>query len=772
MLLSPAATAEECRRAWELVHEWDVAGAIGGVPGNEDARAFAEWSRTYARRCEEERGTDAARLPGLVAAWLGESAAVKPRRIVAYGFDILPPQARGFLDACEIHGIEIATCAPRERAGDVARRVFASAREELEAAARWARAKIEAGAGRVGVVVPELGQRRKEVARVFARVMHPAHNIPGAQRKAPPFNLSIGAALSEYPLVRAALALLELATAEVPFDLASKLIRSPFLGGAETELPARAQLDAALRKRAPALLTLGKLVGLVDRAPSLRGRFEAMFALAREEGGRERGPNEWGRHFADLLAAAGFPGERVLDSDEFQTLAKFNESLVGFARLERVAPKMSRARALARLRHVCAQMPFQPETPEAPVQVLGILESAGLEFDALWISGLTDEAWPLPARLNPFIPPALQHRAGIPEASAAAALARGQRITAAWRRAADEVVFSHPAMDQDRALIASPLILDVPAGTVPAAPGETWRDRIHGASGLESLTDGQAPPLATKAPQGGTRILVDQSACPFRAFARHRLGAEALEEPVAGPDPRTRGQLLHGLMRALWLDLKGSDGLAGDCAPAVARAAQVAVMEARLEEPFAALERARLEKLAREWLDVERRRPPFEVVAAEQKRMLDLAGLQISGRIDRLDRLDSGGHALIDYKTGNPTPRHWNGPRPEDPQLPMYAVGAQEDISVVAFAKLRTGEMKYMGFSDGPDRIPGVKSSEDWPSLLAGWKREIESLGSAFASGKAHVDPRDGLKTCSQCDLQPLCRVYEHIDVLGEDADE
>ena len=58
---------------------------------------------------------------------------------------------------------------------------------------------------------------------------------------------------------------------------------------------------------------------------------------------------------------------------------------------------------------------------------LGVLESAGLEFDALWVSGLTDETWPLAAQPNPFIPPALQRKAEIPEASAQASLARGRR---------------------------------------------------------------------------------------------------------------------------------------------------------------------------------------------------------------------------------------------------------------------------------------------------------------------------------------------------------
>jgi ATP-dependent helicase/nuclease subunit B len=86
-------------------------------------------------------------------------------------------------------------------------RVFPEAREELDAAAQWARAKVEAGAARIGVVVPELGQRRKEVARVFARTLHPGHNLPDAERRALPFNISLGAPLEDYPLVRAALSL-------------------------------------------------------------------------------------------------------------------------------------------------------------------------------------------------------------------------------------------------------------------------------------------------------------------------------------------------------------------------------------------------------------------------------------------------------------------------------------------------------------------------------------------------------------------------------------
>ncbi|MEK6211796.1 MAG: PD-(D/E)XK nuclease family protein [Pseudomonadota bacterium] len=798
-LLAVPRAAADCRKAWGLAHEWRIAGAVmgnpGSFPGNEDARAFAEWAKGYARRCDKEGNTDAARLADVVAPLLKEAALRKPKRLVAYAFDVVPPQVQDFFDACAKQGIEVRSCAPEEKESKASRIPFPSAHEELEAAASWARTKLETltpsplpqgeGSGdegtleaeqrvRIGVVVPELGQRRKEVARVFARVMHPAHNLPGAEQKALPFNISLGAPLADYPLARAALSILELASGEIPFEQASKLIRSPFLAGAEPELSKRARLDAELRRKAPARVTLGKLVALIEGAPVLRQRLEALFALVREQPGGERSPHEWARHFSALLEVAGFPGERGLDSSEFQTQAKFNETLAEFAKLERVAPKMSLAQALARLRRLCTDTLFQPETPDAPIQVLGVLESAGLEFDALWVSGLTDEAWPLAAAPNPFIPPALQRKAGIPEASAEATLARGKRITDGWLAAADEVVVSHPTMEEDRALLASPLISAVPLGTPETRTYERYRDLIFAARRSETVQDGQAPALATRTPRGGTRILSDQAACPFRAFARHRLAAEGLEEPVAGLDARARGLLLHTLMKELWSELKGSQGIQGDCGPAIERAAAAAVREAKLEEPFAALERKRLAKLAREWLEVERSRPPFEVVAMEEKRKLAVAGLELNGRIDRMDKLEAGGHVLIDYKGGATSRKDWLGERPEEPQLPVYAVNAKEDVAAVAFAKLKTGDLRFSGYAREKGLLPKVELYRDWEGLIVGWRNELDALGKGFASGDARVDPKKLLQTCRNCDLQPLCRVYERVNALadGEDGDE
>src|SRR5437879_10113539 len=117
--------------------------------------------------------------------------------------------------------------------------------------------------------------------------------------------------------------------------------------------------------------------------------------------------------------------------------------------------------AVATIKRLCAETLFQPETPDAPIQIHGVIESQQQRYDCLWVSGLTDETWPRDARPNPFIPIALQKKAGIPQASAEASLAYDRRITDEWKAAAAEVVFSHPTKDEDRDLAPSPLVFDV-----------------------------------------------------------------------------------------------------------------------------------------------------------------------------------------------------------------------------------------------------------------------------------------------------------------------
>src|SRR5256885_5793983 len=153
LLIVPQAAAQ-CREAWRLLHGWRIASG----PGNEDALAFAQWSAAYRKASVDD--TDTARLPDLMAGYL--EALKKPALIAAYGFDVMPPQTREFL----AH-FEWLECAPLPVEGCAVRASFPPAKHELEAAAEWARGRLEAGAKRIGAVGPHPGHRRAEVVPVF-----------------------------------------------------------------------------------------------------------------------------------------------------------------------------------------------------------------------------------------------------------------------------------------------------------------------------------------------------------------------------------------------------------------------------------------------------------------------------------------------------------------------------------------------------------------------------------------------------------------------------
>jgi ATP-dependent helicase/nuclease subunit B len=756
-LLAVEGAAAKCREAWNLANLW----RIRPGSGNQDAEAFSAWLKKYLDRTGDD--VDTARLPDLLLKFLPELK--RPKLVVAYAFDLLPPQTKEFLDAL---GTEIVSCRPDPRPATVSRAVFDSAKHEIEAAAQWARVRLEASGKRIGVVIPSLQKNRKEVARVFSRVMR-----PGGGKAAMPFNISIGIPLERYPVVALALTVLRFSQEQLSFDEVSRLVRSPFIGGAETELTARTRLESRLRKKLGATVLLPKLIAAAGQAPLLRARLEELYALRETGLFSRKTPAEWARHFSAVLGAAGFPGERALDSDEFQARAKWHEALGELSCLDRVSKEMSFSHAFQTLRKICADTLFQPETPDTPVQVLGLLESAGVEFDHLWVTGLTDEAWPLKSSPNPFLPLAQQRRAGIPEASAETSLALDRRITEGWKQAAGEVVFSHFAREEDRDVLPSPLIADLTVKGVEAATFPKFRDLIFASKKLETIADRVAPVVRATQIRGGTKVLSDQAACPFRAFARWRLAAEPLEKPAEGLDASKRGALVHGLMKNLWIALKDSSALQRDLSAEIDAAAAAAVKELEIDGRFAELERARLARLAREWLEVEKGRPDFSVALLENKTSLSFAGLEFAARIDRMDKLSTGGHALIDYKTSrNPSPKQWEPPRPDDPQLALYAVSAKEEVTAVAFAKVRPGEMRMMGFSRDDKALPKVQKAKAWQPLLQSWKQEAESLGKSFAGGEAGVDPKKGLMTCRYCGLETLCRIYEKINVLAEGGGE
>jgi len=797
ILLAIPEAAALAREAWQLAHAWGLLPRLGKFPLNEDGKAFQHWAQRYESITRRERQTDGARLAEVAASRLALPEIRKPPCLVHYGFDFVMPQQAAFFQALAAAGCDVSGAGPQPRGGERLRVACVDSAEEIRRAAAWARARLEANAAaRIGVVVPGLAQHRKAIQRIFSAVMEPDYALPGRRRPALPFNISLGEALNSYPLVSAAFLALELAGREIDFERASRLIRSPFLAGAESELARRARLDAWLRARAEPVVTLDRLLALMAHedagCPALAQRLAALaeFRKARLFGGQP--PSAWARAIFEALTVIGFPGERGLDSAEFQTLAKWHEVVANFAALDRVLPRTGYTDAVSRLRRMAADALFQPETPDVPIQVLGELEATGMEFDHLWVLGLSDETWPRAPRPNPFLPADLQRAAGVPQGSAAGMLDLARRLTGEWLSCAGEVVLSHPLREDDREFKPSPLIVAVPERTLALPDYASYRGAVHDLREIDHSADVQVPPLgAAAAVGGGTAVIRDQAACPFRAFAFHRLGAASLEAPHAGLDAMERGALVHRVLALAWAQLKTKGALDAivdaDLDALLARAAEEAVVRIRRERPtvlsgrFAGIERRRLARLAREWLEQEKRRGGFTVLATEDKRRIEIGGLTLNARLDRVDQTDDGRRIVIDYKTGKASPGAMLGERPDEPQLPLYVVGAEPDASAVAFALVKAGEMGYAALARDDDLLPDTKAFSasryrdrqgSWQEVVAAWRADLARIAAGFVAGEAAVDPKRYPNTCRYCDVKPFCRIYERLDnALDEDAE-
>jgi len=793
-LLAVTEASRLAHEAWQLMVSWRLREGLRDAPPNEDTAAFLEWAPRYERSLRRGGQLDAVELADHLSPFITGGGLALPRQVIIYGFDSFTPQQGEFLAALRGAGCEVALSGPDDLDGTVLRVPCTDAEGEIRTAAAWARSRLEAGRRRIGIVVPDIAARRSAIVRLFSAAMAPDYALPGAQHGVLPFNLSLGEPLSAYALVHSALGLLQLLGRDIEFERASRIIRSPFISGSETERTARAALDLELRRHAEPLLDLERLremtAGYGGDCPRLMRALDALGRFRKDRLFGAQAPSAWARAISEALSLAGFPGERTLDSVEYQALKRWHETVAAFAALDRVLPRMGYADALSRLRRMAADTLFQPESPEVPIQILGVLEASGQTFDALWVMGLSDDQWPPPCRPNPFLPLAVQRAAGLPQGSAEDALAAARRMTARWHVAASEVVLSHPLHEGDRELQPSPLIAAV-AGTQPDITGyPEFGAAIHAARAMMTGAGDAAPALIGSAVAGGgTALLKDQAACPFRAFARHRLHATSPDAPHSGLDAAERGTLVHRVLAQAWTQLRDSatllatDGKRLDAL--LAAAAEAAVERIRRDRPtvlsgrFAAIEKRRLVALARAWLEEDRRRSSFAVIAVEDKRSMSIGGLELQARLDRIDETADGRRIIIDYKTGNAAAGQMLGERPEEPQLPLYLVTTEPEALAVAFARVRAGKTGYAGLARDEDLLPGIKAFADarlqyagWTGLVAAWRDELGRLASQFAAGVAAVDPKSRPQTCRFCDLGPLCRIRERSAGMDDGMDD
>lgn len=784
---------------------------------NEDAVAFKAWAAEFKRRCDSNKWITQGQLTSAITEMAVAGKLSTAAQILLSGFDEFTQQQNQLFGALIANGVtveELSATVPSDEDGEqfnAVRIEASSAEEEIQLAAEWAKQLLTDAQSsgealpKIAIVVLDMAGQRRACQVAFERVLHPQQfDIAALKQNQKPlaFNMSVGPALAEWPLITAALDGLKLVEQGLAPAELGRWLRSLWRVGEAPELTDVQQLAAIVDVYARKdgrdhwyLVSLTSLLGK-ERFVKSTGGFPALLdalnnaAAARQQAPKQQLPSAWCKQVAVLLNHLKWPGDLPPSSIEFQLIGAWNECLDELSGFDAISGEIGFRTFYQLLASRAAQNPFQPRSTPAPVQIMGLLEASGAQFDALWVVGMTNATWPAQPRPNPLLPSQWQRENNLPHASVERETDYAKLVTQRLSAAAPKVVFSWASHSGEEEYSFSPLLRHI-----PAAERELEKKPAFTAAALEAVVEDQWIPLAgyqgdgsSLQTGGGTSVIQHQAACGFRAFVTHRLAGRPLEEPVFGLDRRDRGTLVHEVMQVLWdrlrsqanLQIKSAEELESLVKEVVTEVAtQHSANQSDLKQRLALIEQRVLVRLVMEWMELDRQRGPFSKVETEIDTQAQIGPLQLNVTADRIDTLSTGEQVVIDYKTSkNLSYAAWMGERPEEPQMPIYAVSLSskgKDVAAVLYANLILGGCKYQGVTEDAELAPAVKANgwsagkspmseaDDLVALYNEWQDELARLATDYAKGIALIDPKN-TKSCLYCGLQPVCRIDQTVE--------
>lgn len=793
-----ASAASEANR---YLIEWNISLDVANL--TEESRQFLQWRQKFYKLCKQADRLESVRYLAWQIECINQGAGQLPSKITLAGFDRVHPHLKRLIQVLTARGttVEISdyTSLSTQNTLHV---VLPDLDSECRAAVAWAQATLNAQTNaKLAIVVPDLGALRHKLGQLLDDAFHPEASAPAHAEMQRCYDFSLGVPLSTCPIISTALALLRLGWQQQPLlqtDVAF-LLHSPYWSSHQREADARAQLDARMRQQLPLnfhpkrLLSLIQSVLQADAPLALTQLVQDYTALASQatKHARTQIPSQWAATFQQALSDTHWPGDRSLSSHEYQATQSFERVMQALCQMDNLLGNISPHEAIKRLTQLCKAQIFQPENASnPPIMVMGLLEASAETLDAIWVLGMNDHVWPPAARPNALIPADLQRNANTPNASSQVQSEFAQAVHQRLIRSANQVTFSSAKADGERQLRASPLMHSIALCPNPRPLLHTLAEQLcnQDYSNWQWLADQQAPPvLEQEHVSGGTALLKAQAICPAWAFYQYRLGAKKLHTPVNGLDVMERGNLVHAVLAEFWQKQDSSqlqDSIASLTSSLHTIATNVvqrfnAEKQGALTTAFIQLEIERLSKLAMTWLiEVEMKRPQaFRVQACEQTHHITLEGINIKLIIDRVDALDNGQLAVIDYKTGRQMDfKNWAHTAISEPQLPIYAafVLQDADVAAVCFAKLRPAEFGFVGIAAQAELLQGLITLEDkrgralfnesqfpnWQSIITHWQQSITATARALKQGDAAVI-FENENQLAFCEVIPLLRLPE-----------
>ena len=567
-VLNVAGIARQSFPALQLVSDWSVPDeALLSSAMSQDERQFARAAAGYRQVLKTADWVDMSAITSLVTELFRQDALPIPSSMFLAGFDRLIPAVSELIGTLEAAGCNLTIVSLPASSAAPAIAEFDDLEAEMRSAGAWAREWLaEDPKAKLAIVNPALDNAAGKMRRLILEGLAPGWQNAGQDYR-DAINVSFGRPLAAYPAIQVVMLVLRWASFGLTSREISILLRSKCISG--DDVAGRSRLELALRNLPD------RQWGIAAFRDALQGRvrsidveqfFAAVNAIQNlsEEGAARKSPAHWAGQIDHLLNEVHWPGEQALDSEAFQVVNRWRKLLNEFARSELVMPAMDFPEVVNRLTALAGDTLFQVEGVSTAVQLLGTLETAGMQFDGIWISGMDATQWPPPSGPSPFISRTLQKKYGMPDATPADSLQFARRILSNMTASAAHCVISWSRFRDDADLSISPLLDDIATTgySGPDDPGWFAQRSVQCESTERAASDEVPPVRANERIRGGAYTVQQHCQEPFAAFVYGRLGVRQADAFEPGLGAKSRGTIIHEAMHNL---LAGKPGLAEIC---------------------------------------------------------------------------------------------------------------------------------------------------------------------------------------------------------------
>lgn len=650
----------------------------------------------------------------------------------SYGFKALTKQQADIFKKINITQLKI-----KQKTNEFDTKTFATFDDELQSCVHWAKELYDKNPKKsTAIIVPEL----QKYGFNFKQHFNTIFNQHLVQTKHKSFNVSLGKPLTSYNIISDLLLILEL-----------------HLEAVDNKISVKNLLKICNSNYIPQFkkVVLNSLLKLEKEYIS-KDELTRIIAIDFIKFDKKYNYNKWLNNFNDILNLWQFNQHKKMTSDEYQVFEKYKTSSLIFNKLAIFNQKVDFKIAFWMLKVLLEKVVFSPQSGDNQIQIMGNLEAEGLEFDYSWIFGVNSTTIPPSLNKLRFIPHHLCKKYKVPRCDFEHIKIDSIASIDSFALTSKNPIVSYSKEIDNIIYIGSPLIHW--NNTVLTFEFKNTKEKE-----LEIIQDNKAQNITHYQIKKGIKTLKDQGLCQFRGFA-NRLDIDEFDEEIIGLSSIDKGNILHKVLENIYSKITNKQELEAveNIEHFIKNHLTDAMSEYKCDEFYNVVFNDIFNKV-NEFLELEKMRDNWQVLAVEKQQKIKLANLEFSTKIDRIDEV-SGEKIIFDYKSGEASRSKWCGNIVE-PQLPIYALSG--DYQALSFVNFKD-KVGYSATSENKDILGSVKHKANlckgittWQEQAEYWQQHLEQIATDFENGKAGVNPRK--QSCLYCNLQSFCKIEQKL---------